>query len=119
MPALAVTTTNGHSTVMVATDGTADGPTETRTVTTGGRSGAMIEITSGLPAATRSSSRCRPAFANRTGGEGGGGFGGGEAPAAAPARRRRLRRPAAGTGGQARHRRGRAPARRRRGSQGG
>ena len=35
VPALAVTTTDGVSTVTVATDGTATGPTETRTVTTG------------------------------------------------------------------------------------
>ena len=46
VPALAVTTTNGTSTVTVSADGTK----ETRTVTTGLRSGTMVEITSGLAA---------------------------------------------------------------------
>ena len=44
----AVTTTNGQSTVKVATNGTATGPTETRTVQTGMTSDGMTEITSGL-----------------------------------------------------------------------
>lgn len=48
VPVLAVTTTNGASTVLVATDGTADGATETRTVETGERQDGMVEITSGL-----------------------------------------------------------------------
>src|SRR5262249_8068769 len=61
----------------VATDGTAAGPTETRTVTTGGRSGALIEITSGLQAGDKVVVEVPAGFANRTGGEGGG-FGGGE-----------------------------------------
>jgi hypothetical protein len=80
VPVQAITTTNGQSTVTVATDGTADGPTETRTVTTGGRSGAMIEITSGLQAGDKVVVELPAGFANRTGGEGGGfgGFGGGE-----------------------------------------
>ncbi|MGZ8763662.1 MAG: efflux RND transporter periplasmic adaptor subunit [Acidimicrobiia bacterium] len=44
----AVTTSNGQSTVEIATNGTANGPTETRTVETGMSSGGMVEITSGL-----------------------------------------------------------------------
>ena len=48
VPSLAITTTDGGSTVTVATDGTANGPTETRTVTTGLTSAATTEITSGL-----------------------------------------------------------------------
>jgi hypothetical protein len=48
--ALAVTTTNGVSTVTVATDGTSTGPTETRTVTTGLTASGNTEITSGLQA---------------------------------------------------------------------
>lgn len=48
--ALAVTTTNGVSTVTVATDGTTTGPTETRTVTTGLTANGNTEITSGLKA---------------------------------------------------------------------
>jgi multidrug efflux pump subunit AcrA (membrane-fusion protein) len=47
---LAVTTTNGVSTVTVATDGTTTGPTETRTVTTGLVANGNTEITSGLKA---------------------------------------------------------------------
>lgn len=46
----AVTTQGGQSTVEVALDGTAGGPTETRLVTTGESSGTQIEITSGLQA---------------------------------------------------------------------
>ena len=44
----AITTTNGTSTVVVATDGTLNGPTETRTVTTGLTANGMTEITAGL-----------------------------------------------------------------------
>jgi macrolide-specific efflux system membrane fusion protein len=44
----AVTTSNGRSTVEVTKNGTADGPSETRTVTTGLTSGGTTEITSGL-----------------------------------------------------------------------
>jgi multidrug efflux pump subunit AcrA (membrane-fusion protein) len=47
---LAVTTTNGVSTVTVATNGTTTGPTETRTVTTGLVANGNTEITSGLQA---------------------------------------------------------------------
>jgi multidrug efflux pump subunit AcrA (membrane-fusion protein) len=72
IPAQAITTTNGQSTVTVATAGTADGPTETRTVTTGGRSGALIEVTSGLQAGDKVVVEVPAGFANRTG-EGGGG----------------------------------------------
>lgn len=46
VPAFAVTTTNGTSTVTVS----ADGKKETRAVTTGLTSGGMVEITSGLAA---------------------------------------------------------------------
>jgi hypothetical protein len=82
VPAIAVTTTNGQSTVTVATGGTADGPTVTRPVTTGGRSGALVEITSGLAAGDKVVVEVPAGFANRTGTEGGGfgGGGGGEAP---------------------------------------
>jgi macrolide-specific efflux system membrane fusion protein len=44
----AVTTANGVSTVTVAVDGTVDGRTEQRTVTTGETSGQDVEVTSGL-----------------------------------------------------------------------
>lgn len=46
--ARAVTTADGEAVVTVALDGTADGPTEERTVATGETSGQMIEIVSGL-----------------------------------------------------------------------
>lgn len=50
----AVTTdADGNATVVVAVDGTVDGATETRTVTTGEQSGNMIEITSGLEVGDR------------------------------------------------------------------
>jgi multidrug efflux pump subunit AcrA (membrane-fusion protein) len=49
VPALAVTSTNGTSSVLVSTDGTATA-TERRTVTTGASAGGMVEITSGLQA---------------------------------------------------------------------
>ena len=48
VPARAVTTNNGASTVTVATNGKLSGPTETRVVQTGVTSGGMVEITSGL-----------------------------------------------------------------------
>src|SRR5690606_18409619 len=44
----AVTTVDGSSTVTVALDGTAEGRTEQRQVTTGEASGATVEVTSGL-----------------------------------------------------------------------
>jgi multidrug efflux pump subunit AcrA (membrane-fusion protein) len=47
---LAVTTTDGTSTVTVSKDGTTTGPTETRTVTTGLTANGNTEITSGLQA---------------------------------------------------------------------
>ncbi|MEZ5320637.1 MAG: hypothetical protein R2698_00840 [Microthrixaceae bacterium] len=50
IPSRAVSSRGGRSVVTVATDGTADGATEQRTVTTGETSGAMVEITSGLRA---------------------------------------------------------------------
>jgi multidrug efflux pump subunit AcrA (membrane-fusion protein) len=48
VPARAITTANGASTVVVATDGTADGPTETRTVRTGITANGNTEIVAGL-----------------------------------------------------------------------
>jgi len=48
VPLLAVTNTNGTSTVTVATKGTLAGPHATRTVKTGAVANGMIEITSGL-----------------------------------------------------------------------
>ena len=68
MSAQAVTTTNGQSTVTVGTGSTADGPTEIRTVTTGGRSGTLIEVTSGLKAIDKVIVDLPAGFANRTGG---------------------------------------------------
>jgi hypothetical protein len=47
---LAITTTDTGSTVTVATNGTVDGPTETRKVTTGLTASGNTEITSGLKA---------------------------------------------------------------------
>ena len=80
------TTTNGKSTVTVATDGKLDGPTETRTVTTGLTAGGQTEITSGLkegeqvvvtlPAALGGFSRTGSGGGG-SGGGGSGGFGGG------------------------------------------
>ncbi len=85
--ALAVTTTNGGSTVTVATDGSATGPTETRTVTTGLTANGNTEITSGLKAGEKVViAITRPSgaggFSPPSGGEGGfsppsGGFQGG------------------------------------------
>lgn len=84
---VAVTTTNGASTVTVATDGTSTGPTETRTVTTGLTANGNTEITSGLKAGEKVViSITRPGgtggFSPPSGGEGGfsppaGGFQGG------------------------------------------
>lgn len=48
VPSDAVTTEDGRSTVTVAVDGTADGRTEAREVTTGERAGTMIEIVDGV-----------------------------------------------------------------------
>jgi len=48
VPVRAVTTNSGVSTVVVATKGTLDGPTEVRTVQTGATANGMVEITSGL-----------------------------------------------------------------------
>jgi multidrug efflux pump subunit AcrA (membrane-fusion protein) len=48
VPSQAITTSNGTSTVLVAKDGTADGPTETRTVEVGVSLNGQTEITSGL-----------------------------------------------------------------------
>ena len=48
VPARAVTNGSDGSTVEVALDGTTDGATETRSVTTGESSGMMIEVTDGL-----------------------------------------------------------------------
>jgi multidrug efflux pump subunit AcrA (membrane-fusion protein) len=80
VPALAVTTTGNRSTVDVATDGTLNGPVETRVVTTGATSGPDVEVVSGLKAGDKVVVEIPAALANR--GEGGaftrGGFGGGE-----------------------------------------
>jgi hypothetical protein len=67
VPALAVTTTSGRSTVTVATDGTLTGPTEVREVTTGQRSGAQVEITKGLAVGDKVVVEVPAAVANRTG----------------------------------------------------
>ena len=48
VPAQAITTTNGSSTVLVAVDGTADGATEVRPVATGQTVNGQTEITSGV-----------------------------------------------------------------------
>lgn len=72
----AVTTTDGISTVTVALDGTVDGATEEREVTTGETSGNQIEIVEGLEPGDQVIAEM-PSF----GGGGGGGFpGGGELP---------------------------------------
>jgi macrolide-specific efflux system membrane fusion protein len=86
---LAITTTDTGSTVTVATDGTATGPTETRTVTTGITANGNTEITSGLKAGekvviTINRPAGLPGGFQRTGGEGGfGGFQRGEFPGGA------------------------------------
>ena len=46
VPTAAVTTSNGKSTVIVATKGTLSGPTQTRVVTTGPSANGFVEITS-------------------------------------------------------------------------
>jgi multidrug efflux pump subunit AcrA (membrane-fusion protein) len=48
VPVRAVTTSNGVSSVTVATKGKANGPTEVRTVKTGAVANGMVEITDGL-----------------------------------------------------------------------
>jgi macrolide-specific efflux system membrane fusion protein len=73
--AAAVTTSEGVSTVTVALDGTTDGRTEQREVTTGEASGAMVEIVDGLEPGDQVIVEM-PAF----GGGGGGMPGGGEMP---------------------------------------
>jgi multidrug efflux pump subunit AcrA (membrane-fusion protein) len=79
---LAITNTNGVSTVVVAKNGTTTGPTETRTVTTGLVSGGQTEITSGLQAGESVIiSITRPGAATGGGNGGGNGFpGGGQFP---------------------------------------
>ena len=85
VPILAVTNTNGTSTVTVATKGTLAGPHVTRTVKTGSIANGMIEITSGLREG-ESVVYTVPTFTRPTGGTGtgtggqftnGGGFRGG------------------------------------------
>jgi multidrug efflux pump subunit AcrA (membrane-fusion protein) len=80
----AVTTTNGQSTVEVATNGTATGPTETRTVQPGMTSGGMTEITSGLNAGEKVVIRFRLPGGNAGGGGNLPNFGSGGFPGAAP-----------------------------------
>ena len=72
---LAVTTSNGVSTVKVAKDGTTTGSTETRTVQTGLTDNGMTEITSGLVAGEKVIISL-PSFpgAGSTSGGGGSGF---------------------------------------------
>ncbi len=72
---LAITTSNGVSTVQVAKDGTTTGPTETRTVQTGLTDNGMTEITSGLVAGEKVIISL-PSFpgAGSTSGRGGSGF---------------------------------------------
>jgi multidrug efflux pump subunit AcrA (membrane-fusion protein) len=53
IPSASVTTDDGLSTVQLARDGTVDGRTETREVTTGETSGNQIEVTSGLEVGDR------------------------------------------------------------------
>jgi multidrug efflux pump subunit AcrA (membrane-fusion protein) len=75
VPVLAVTTTATGSTVTVATGGTADGPTEVRPVTLGTRSGADVEVTSGLKDGDPVVVEVPTALANRLGGANRGGNG--------------------------------------------
>ncbi len=73
----AITTTNGASTVVVATNGTLSGPTETRTVETGLTANGMTEITSGLKAGDKvvvTTPGFPSGFSPPSGGTGGGGF---------------------------------------------
>ena len=81
VPLLAVTTTATGSTVTVATGGSADGPTEVRPVTLGARSGADVEVTSGLKDGDQVVVEVPAALANRLGGGTGAGGTGGQAPA--------------------------------------
>jgi multidrug efflux pump subunit AcrA (membrane-fusion protein) len=81
VPSRAVTTgSDGQATVVVASDGTASGPRETRDVTTGLVSGGQTQIVSGLRAGEHVviSLPTFPGAAGRTGANGFAGFGGGE-----------------------------------------
>ncbi|HKA03621.1 MAG TPA: hypothetical protein VKD67_04810, partial [Acidimicrobiales bacterium] len=69
IPLLAVTTNGNQSTVTVATDGTTDGPTEVRPVTLGARSGANVEVTTGLKEGDQLVVEIPAALANRVGGQ--------------------------------------------------
>ena len=75
VPSQAVTTANGTSTVLVATNGKADGPTETRTVTVGATLSGQTEITDGLREGEKVIVTV-PDFAALRNGAGGGGSGG-------------------------------------------
>ena len=75
VPSQAVTTTNGTSAVLVATNGQADGPTETRTVTVGATLNGQTEITDGLREGEKVIVTV-PDFAALRNGAGGGGSGG-------------------------------------------
>ncbi len=73
----AITTTNGTSTVVVATDGTLNGSTETRTVKTGLTANGMTEITSGLKVGDKvivTTPGLPSGFSPPSGGTNGGGF---------------------------------------------
>jgi multidrug efflux pump subunit AcrA (membrane-fusion protein) len=70
-----VTTTATGSTVVVATGGSADGPTEVRPITLGTRSGADVEVTSGLKEGDQVVVEVPAALANRLGGANRGGTG--------------------------------------------
>jgi multidrug efflux pump subunit AcrA (membrane-fusion protein) len=73
---LAITTDDTGSTVTVATDGTVNGPTETRTVTTGITANGSTEITSGLKAGEKVVITINRPAGFQPGGGGGEGFGG-------------------------------------------
>ena len=104
VPLLAVTTTPTGSTVTVATGASADGPTEVRNVTLGVRSGADVEVTSGLKDGDQVVVEIPAALANRLGGgTGTGGTGGtggnGQAPTGASGSARRGGTGTSGTSG--------------------
>ncbi len=81
---LAITTNDAGSTVTVATNGTLDGPTETRKVTTGLTADGTTEITSGLKAGEKVViTITRPGGFSPPGGQGNGGFQRGEFPGGA------------------------------------
>lgn len=84
VPALAVTSSNGRSTVTVVGD---DDSRETRTVTTGLRAGTMVQITRGLEAGERVVIGLPSFLRGNNGGGDGGGRGGGQPPGAAGAQR--------------------------------